>query len=107
MDSVLFNGWSNIVQTLIKGISIYFLLIVFLRISGKRSLSKLNAFDFVVTVALGSIFASTLTSSSLSLFRGTVAMVTLLVLQAILTKLSAKHESVSKVIKAAPTIFYY
>jgi len=36
---------------------------VVLRVSGKRTLAKLNAFDFVVTVALGSTLATILLNS--------------------------------------------
>jgi uncharacterized membrane protein YcaP (DUF421 family) len=36
---------------------------VVLRVSGKRTLAKLNAFDFVVTVALGSTLATILLKS--------------------------------------------
>jgi uncharacterized membrane protein YcaP (DUF421 family) len=49
------------------GVPAYFVLVFFLRIAGKRTLSKMNAFDLVVTVALGSIpaaRASTLKSKS-------------------------------------------
>jgi hypothetical protein len=37
---------------------------VLLRVSGKRTLAKLNAFDFVVTVALGSTLATVLLSKT-------------------------------------------
>jgi len=37
-----------------------FFLVALLRLSGKRTLSKMNAFDFVVTVAFGSTLAAML-----------------------------------------------
>lgn len=37
----------------------YAFIVFVLRLSGKRTLSKMNAFDFIVTVALGSILANT------------------------------------------------
>ncbi len=52
---------------LIVGNLAYVALIIFLRVSGKRTLSKWNAFDFVVTIALGSILASVVVSKDLVL----------------------------------------
>lgn len=107
MSEILFNGWTNVLGTIINGVSIYIVLIIGLRISGKRSLSKLNAFDFVVTVALGSVFASTITSSSVSLVQGMAGIITLLFLQYLITKLSVWSHTFSKGVKAAPTILFY
>ena len=54
--------------------------IVVVRIIGLRSLAKISGFDFVVTVALGSITASTIVSSS-SLWHGVAAFLALLTAQ--------------------------
>lgn len=59
----LFDGLAGIVRTVGIGAAANLLLIVFLRVSGKRTLSKMNAFDLVVTVALGSTLATVLLSS--------------------------------------------
>lgn len=57
---MFFDGWLGLVRALVMGTSAYLALILLLRISGKRTLSKLNAFDFVVTVAIGSTLATVL-----------------------------------------------
>ncbi|WP_251130173.1 hypothetical protein [Exiguobacterium sp. s141] len=49
-------------QIILTGVGAYLAIILILRVSGKRTLAKMNAFDFIVTVALGSILATTLTS---------------------------------------------
>jgi len=54
---------------------------VVLRVSGKRTLAKLNAFDFVVTVALGSTLATILLNSTVSWAEGAVALAVLAGLQ--------------------------
>ena len=47
---MLFAGWESLLRTLVVGTLAYVALIAFLRVSGKRTLSKMNTFDFVVTV---------------------------------------------------------
>ena len=44
---MFFQNWEGIVRTIIVGILAYATLVLFLRISGKRTLAKLNAFDVV------------------------------------------------------------
>ncbi len=56
-------------------------LIVMLRISGKRTLSKMNAFDFVVTVALGSTLATVFLSKDVVLAEGLLELALLIGLQ--------------------------
>ncbi|PTB90726.1 DUF421 domain-containing protein, partial [Marivirga lumbricoides] len=58
MDKILFTNWESIGRTFIIGVLSYIVLIILLRSSGKRTLSKMNAFDFVITIALGSTFAN-------------------------------------------------
>ncbi|MFN3846729.1 MAG: hypothetical protein ACK4RZ_13055 [Paracoccaceae bacterium] len=55
-------------------------LILMLRISGKRMLSKMNAFDLVVTVALGSTPATVLLNDAVPLAEGIVALMLLILL---------------------------
>lgn len=78
---------TSLVHVLLIGACSYFALLIILRISGARSLAKLNAFDFAVTVALGSILASAVTSTDLSWGAAALAMVMLLGLQYLIAKL--------------------
>ncbi len=71
----------GLLRILIVGPLAYILLIVILRTSGKRTLSKLNAFDFVVTVALGSTLATVLLSKDVPLIEGVLAFAVLAILQ--------------------------
>ncbi|MGO2618222.1 MAG: DUF421 domain-containing protein [Lactococcus cremoris] len=103
----LFNNWSTIYRTILVGALAYLLLIVVLRIFGKRVLSKMNAFDFVVTVAFGSIVATILTNSKLTLVDGMTALTLLVLLQYMITKLTVNFKFVNKIVKSEPTILYY
>lgn len=56
------------------GTSAYFALLLMLRASGTRTLSKMNAFDFVVTVAFGSTLATVMLSEDVALAEGGLAL---------------------------------
>ena len=81
----------------------YPLLIVVLRLGGKRTLAKMNAFDFVVTVAIGSITASTLLSDS-AVADGVAAVAALVALQAVVTWLSVRSDRFEALVKSRPTL---
>ncbi|MCV9900354.1 DUF421 domain-containing protein [Exiguobacterium sp. N5] len=98
---------STMIRIILTGIGAYISIIFMLRVSGKRTLAKMNAFDFIVTVALGSILATTLTSQQTSLLAGLTAFGTLIVLQYILAKLSKRFSIVNQMIKSEPTLLFY
>nr|WP_229749118.1 hypothetical protein [Hymenobacter frigidus] len=78
-----------------------------LRVSGKRTLTKVNAFDLVVTVALGSTLATVLLTKSVALAEGLTAFVLLIFLQFVLTWLSVRSRAVSRLVKSEPTLLVY
>ena len=47
---MFFNNWAGLGRVALISILAYMALILLLRVSGKRTLSKMNAFDLVVTV---------------------------------------------------------
>ena len=67
---MLFDTWFGLVRIVVVGTAAYAALVLILRVSGKRTLAKLNAFDLVVTVALGSTLATVLLSKSVALAEG-------------------------------------
>ena len=99
-----FDSWSDLVPVVLVGASAYVLLVVVVRLSGKRSLSQLNAFDFVVTVALGSVLASTLLDADITLVEGVTALILLLGLQYIVAALSARWPRFRDGITAQPAL---
>lgn len=104
---MFFDGWAPIVRTLILGTLGYFGLVILLRISGKRTLSKMNAFDFVVTVAFGSALAAMLTSQQVSLAQGLTALALLVFMQLLITFASVRSQSLRRLIKAQPTLVFF
>ncbi len=104
---LFFEGWGGLVRVLVIGVLAYGGLVFMLRVSGNRTLSKLNAFDLIVTVSLGSTLASILTSSSVVLAEGLLALALLIGLQFGVTWLSVRSPTVAGIVKAEPTLLLY
>lgn len=104
---MFFDSWQEISRIFIVGVLAYAALILVLRVSGKRTLSKMNAFDLVVTVALGSILATILLNKNVSLAEGIAAFITLICLQYLAAWLSARSDTVKNLIKSEPQLLFY
>lgn len=107
VERIFFTSWHSLLRTLIIGVLAYVTLVVILRISGNRTLSKMNAFDLVVTVALGSTLASVLLNKSIALAEGALAFALLVALQFIVTWLSVRAIWVRSLVTGEPRMLLY
>jgi uncharacterized membrane protein YcaP (DUF421 family) len=104
---MLFDSWTGLGRVLVVGTLAYVALVAVLHPSGKRTLTKLNAFDLVVTVALGSTLATVLLSKSVALVEGILAMALLVFLQFIITWLSVRSTRFQALVKSEPTLIVH
>ncbi|MDQ2076757.1 DUF421 domain-containing protein [Marinimicrobium sp. ABcell2] len=107
MDQMFFDGWESLLRTLVVGILAYIALILFLRLSGKRTLSKMNAFDFVITVALGSTLATVLLTKDVALAEGALAFALLIALQFVVTWSSVRAGWIRQLVTGEPLMLLY
>ena len=85
----------------------YLAVVLVLRVTGKRILSKWNAFDFIVTVAFGSILATMILSRDVSIPAGIVALAGLAILQFVVTRLSVHLGWFGDLVKAEPALLVH
>ncbi|ETW11850.1 hypothetical protein ATO8_14327 [Roseivivax marinus] len=103
-SEMFFQSWSGIIRTLIVGTMAYAFLVFSLRLSGNRTLAKLNAFDLVITVAFGSTLASILLSESVALAEGITALVLLIALQWAVATASVRSSWFARAVRSEPTL---
>lgn len=104
---MFFESWEAIARVLITGTLSYIALIILLRASGKRTLSKMNMFDFIITVALGSAFATIVLSPDIMLAEGVAALALLIYLQYAVAWLSVRSKRFRGLVKGEPTLLFY
>ncbi len=107
LQEIFFGDPAFLVRVLIVGVCAYVALVIIVRLSGKRTLSSMNAFDFIVNVAVGSILASTIVSRDVSLAEGVLALGILVVLQYAVSWSSVRSERVQKAVKSEPRLLCY
>ncbi|MFL6374134.1 MAG: DUF421 domain-containing protein [Pyrinomonadaceae bacterium] len=102
-----FDGWEKIGRSLILAVCAYGSLVLLLRISGKRTLAKMNVYDFVFVVALGSTLASTILDTGTTLADGVFAHIALIGLQYILSSLCVTSSKVDSIVNGEPTLVFH
>ncbi len=81
MEEYFTTTTTTAIAIILTAICTYAVLITFTRIAGKRSFSKMSSFDFAMTVAVGSLLATTILSSSVSLLEGVIGLAIVYLLQ--------------------------
>jgi uncharacterized membrane protein YcaP (DUF421 family) len=100
----LMDSWASLGRTALTGVAAYVALVVVLRLSGKRTLAKMSAFDLVVTIALGSTLASVITSDRLPLINGLLALALLVFLQFAVAWANVRSARFRRLVKSKPTL---
>lgn len=101
---MLFDSSYDLVRVAIISVLAYGSLVLILRLAGKRSLAKLNAFDLVVTVALGSTLATVLLSSDVAYLEGMLAFALLAALQWAVSRLSVAWPFFRNLVRSQPRL---
>lgn len=101
---IFFDSLADLARVLITVPVLYLVIIVFVRISGKRTTSQMNNFDWIVTVSLGSLAASGILVKDISIAETVLAMLIFIVLQWILTKASYRFPAFADLIKNEPAV---
>ncbi|MBD3581259.1 DUF421 domain-containing protein [Flavobacterium selenitireducens] len=102
----LLDDWDTVHHTAACTAIAFVSLFLFIRISGKRTLSKLNAFDFVVSVSMGSTLSSMILGK-VTLAEGSTALIVIIALQFTLAWMATRSSKLEKVINSEPSLLYY
>ena len=104
MDPILLDQESDLVRVLISAPIMYLTIVLAIRLSGKRATSQMNNFDWIVTVAIGSLVGSGIVLKGVTVLESVAAIITLLALQWVLTKSVLHSKLLSKLVKAEPVV---
>lgn len=99
-----FDSWADLGRVLAVGAAAYPTVVLILRLSGKRTLAKLSAFDLVVTVAFGSTLATILLNGDVSWAEGALALTLLAALQFVVAWTTARFPYGRQVVTARSTL---
>ena len=108
LDAPLFlDDIGGLLRTVFAATILYAAVVLAVRIFGKRSTSQMNNFDWIVTVAIGSLMASGVLLANVTVLESAASIYTLLALQWVLTKIMTRSDAVTKAVKSEPTLLVH
>ncbi|MFO7297686.1 MAG: hypothetical protein DIU63_09735 [Proteobacteria bacterium] len=91
-------------DTIIRAAAIYAFLFIVFRISGKRSLSDITTFDFVLLLIIAETTQQALIGDDFSIITAVVLISTLFVIEISLTLLKQRSPSLDKFLEGEPVV---
>ena len=100
----IYTSWSSVLMVILSTVGIYIALIAYTRIAGLRSFSKMSSFDFAITVAFGSVVASTILAKDPPLLQAVVGLGSLYAIQMIVSNLRGSSSMMSAIVDNEPLL---
>ncbi len=88
----------------VRTLILYFLVLVVMRLMGKRQIGQLQPYELVVTILIADLVAVPMQDRGLALLNGVVPVLTLLVAQTTISYLSLKSKKLRTIICGKPTV---
>lgn len=107
MEKLFFDSADTLWRVAISAPVLYITVIAYIRLSGKRSTSQMNNFDWIVTVAIGSLVGSGIILKDVALAEVTLAIGLLLAMQYGVTKVVVHSDRAANLVKANPRLLVY
>ena len=92
---------------LIRTIILYSLVILVMRLMGKRQIGELQPYEFVITIMISDLAALPMQDTRLPLILGIIPIITLLFIKTILTQLQLKSQTARKILEGEPVILVH
>lgn len=93
----------ELITITLRTIFIYFFVLLIMRLMGKREIGKLSVFDLVVSFMIAELAAVSIEDTNVTLLRGMVPVIVLMLMQVSMSFLSLKSSKIRKVIEGTPS----
>lgn len=92
------------IVTVLRSILIYFIVLIVIRVMGKRQIAQMQPFDVVITLIIADLATIPMSDQSIPLLNGIVPLLVLTVVHFFITFLSCKSLGVRHVVNGKPVI---
>jgi uncharacterized membrane protein YcaP (DUF421 family) len=107
MSGAFFPGSHVLLQIVLRTGVVYLLVLIGVRLSGKREVGQMTPFDLTLLLLLSNSVQNAMTGPDTSLAGGAVAATTLLVLNYLIANLSGMNRRFRKLIQGEPSLLVH
>jgi uncharacterized membrane protein YcaP (DUF421 family) len=99
----MFSIGIPLTEKLLRTVLVYALIVILVRMTGKRGLAGLNTLDFAVVFLLSNVVQNAIIGNDLSVTGGAVGAVTLIVVNSLLNRASVRSALVARIFDGTDT----
>jgi uncharacterized membrane protein YcaP (DUF421 family) len=107
MTGMLFPGGHVLLQIVLRTGVIYLLVLIGVRLSGKREVGQMTPFDLTLLLLLSNSVQNAMTGPDTSLLGGVIAAATLLILNYLVADVSGGSRRIRRLIEGQPTLLIH
>lgn len=107
MTGMLFPGGHVLLQIVLRTGVIYLLVLIGVRLSGKREVGQMTPFDLTLLLLLSNSVQNAMTGPDTSLLGGIIAAATLLILNYLVADVSGGSRRIRRLIEGQPTLLIH
>lgn len=100
----MINTNNMILTVILRSLIIYFIVLILLRIMGKRQLGEMQPFELVITLIIADLATVPMSETALPLLHGIIALLTLCAIHYFLSFMSRKSWYIRKLMNGKPVI---
>jgi len=100
----MWNFSEQLLEIILRTAIVYGVILVGIRLTGKREIGQMTPFDLALLLLISNAVQNAMTGPDTSVSGGIVAAVTLLLLNAAVTRIVWKNEKVRKIVEGSPTL---
>ena len=103
----MLTNWHTLLEIVLRTTVVYVLVLVGIRLTGKREVGQMTPFDLTLLLLLSNSVQNSMTGGDNSLVGGAVAAVVLLILNYALAEISGLNRRFRKLIQGSPTLLIH
>src|SRR5207244_10700515 len=103
----MFPGWHILLQILLRTFAIYLVVLIGVRLSGKREVGQMTPFDLTLLLLLSNSVQNAMTGPDTSLAGGIVAALTLLLMNYLIGEFSGANRRFRKFVQGQPSLLIH
>ena len=107
MNPVVFPGGAVLLQIALRTLTVYAVVLVGVRLSGKREVGQMTPFDLTLLLLLSNAVQNAMTGSDTSVIGGATAAATLLIVNFLVAKVAGRNRRLRKLIKGEPAVLIH
>jgi uncharacterized membrane protein YcaP (DUF421 family) len=91
-------------DSVLRAAAVYLILLIIMRIAGKRTLAQITVFDFILLLIIGEATQQALLAEDFSIINSALVIATLVLLDIVLAMLKQRSKTLDRIIDDAPVV---